>query len=69
MKSKIFLIIYAIAIAIITVGLVVFMIMHIGKGLAGGNQKIILGAYVLMIVWALMKLHAAIKAIKDCSGE
>lgn len=69
MKSKFFLIIYAIVVAVITVGLIVFMIMHIGKGLAGGNQKIILGAYVLMIVWALMKLHAAIKAIKDHSEE
>ena len=69
MKSKIFLIIYAIVIAIITVGLVVFMIMHVSNGLAGGNQKIIFGAYVLMIVWALMKLHAAIKAIKSHSKE
>lgn len=69
MKSKFFLIIYAIVIAIITVGLVAFMVIHITKGLSGGNQKIILGAYVLMIVWALMKLHAAIKAIKERSEE
>lgn len=69
MKSKLFLILYAIVIAAITVGLIVFMVLHITKGLAGGNQKIILGAYVLMIIWALMKLNAAIKAIKDRSGE
>ena len=67
MKGKFFLIIYAIAIAVITIGLIAFMIVHITKGLSGGNQKIILGAYVLMIIWALMKLHAAIKAIKDRS--
>lgn len=69
MKSKLFLILYAIVIAAITVGLIVFMVLHITKGLAGGNQKIILGAYVLMIIWALMKLNAAIKAIKDRSGK
>ena len=69
MKSKLFLILYAIVIAALTVGLIVFMVLHITKGLAGGNQKIILGAYVLMIIWALMKLNAAIKAIKDRSGE
>ena len=40
------------------------MIVHISKGLAGGNAKLILGAYILMIVWALMKLSAAIKNLK-----
>ena len=51
--------------AVLTIALVVFMIIHISKGLAGGNAKLILGAYVLMIVWALMKLSTAIKSIKD----
>lgn len=65
MKSRIFKIFYAVLIALLTVALVVFMIIHIGKGLAGGNEKLILGAYVLMIVWALMKLVGAIKSLKD----
>ena len=65
MKSRIFKIFYAVLIALLTVALVVFMIIHIGKGLAGGNEKLILGAYVLMIVWALMKLAGAIKSLKD----
>ena len=51
--------------AVLTIALVVFMIIHISKGLAGGNEKLILGAYVLMIIWALMKLSMAIKSIKD----
>ena len=41
------------------------MILHIRKGLAGGNEKLILGAYIMMIIWALMKLHAAIKSIRE----
>ena len=65
MKSRIFKIFYAAFIALLTVALVVFMIIHIGKGLAGGNEKLILGAYVLMIIWALMKLVAAIKSIRE----
>jgi hypothetical protein len=65
MKTRIFKILYAAVIALLTVALVVFMIIHIGKGLAGGNEKLILGAYVLMIVWALMKLASAIKSLKD----
>jgi len=55
---------YAAFIALLTIGLIVFMIIHIGKGLAGGNEKLILGAYVLMIIWALMKLYNAIKSLK-----
>jgi hypothetical protein len=64
MKSRIFKIFYAILIALLTVSLVVFMIIHISKGLAGGNEKLILGAYILMIIWALMKLVGAIKSLK-----
>lgn len=65
MKSRIFKILYAALIAVLTVALIVFMIIHITKGLAGGNEKLILGAYVLMIVWALMKLYTAIRSLKD----
>ena len=64
MGEKILKIAYAAFVALLTVGLVVFMIIHISKGLAGGNAKLILGAYILMIVWALMKLSAAIKNLK-----
>lgn len=65
MKSRIFKILYAALIAVLTVALIVFMIIHITKGLVGGNEKLILGAYVLMIVWALMKLYTAIRSLKD----
>ena len=64
MGQKILKIAYALFVALLTIGLIVFMIVHISKGLAGGNAKLILGAYILMIVWALMKLSAAIKNLK-----
>lgn len=65
MKSKLFKIFYAVIIALLTVALVVFMVIHITKGLAGGNEKLILGAYILMIIWALMKLFGAIRSLRD----
>ena len=65
MGSKIFKIAYVAFIALLTIGLVVFMIAHISTGLAGGNEKLLLGAYILMIIWALMKLSAAIKNLKE----
>ena len=64
MGEKILKIAYAVFVALLTIGLVVFMIIHISKGLAGGNAKLILGAYILMSIWALMKLSAAIKNLK-----
>ena len=64
MGNKILKIAYAAFIALLTIGLVVFMVIHVTKGLAGGNQKLILGAYILMIIWSLMKLYTAIKNLK-----
>ena len=64
MGKNILKIAYAAFIALLTIGLIVFMIIHISKGLAGGNEKLVLGAYILMIVWAFMKLYAAIKNLK-----
>ena len=61
MKNKIFKIGYLIFIVLMIIALVVFMVIHIIYGLAGANEKLILGGYVLMIIWALMKLYNAIK--------
>ncbi len=65
MNNRIFKMAYAVFVALLTVALIVFMIIHIGKGLAGGNEKLILGAYILMIIWALMKLQGAVRSLKD----
>lgn len=65
MKNKVFGIIYAVVLALLAVALIVFMIIHITKGLVGGNQKLILAGYGLMIVWAIMKLYNAIKNLRQ----
>lgn len=64
MGKNILKIAYAAFVALLAIALIVFMIIHISNGLAGGNEKLILGAYILMIVWAFMKLYAAIKNLK-----
>ena len=69
MKSKIFMVLYTVVIALLTIGLVVFMIIHILNGLVEANDKLILGVYALMILWALMKLHTAIKSLRDKSND
>ena len=65
MNNRIFKIAYAVFIALIAVALFVFMLIHISRGVAGANEKLILGAYVLMILWALMKLYTAVRNIKQ----
>lgn len=68
--SKLFKIFYLIFISLLTIGLIVFMIIHINSnGLAGGNDKLLLGAYIFMIIWALMKFHIAIKSLKNPSED
>jgi len=69
MNSRILKLLYAVVIALLALALVVFMIVHIGKGVAGANEKLMLGAYILMIVWALMKLHTAIRGIRNTDRE
>lgn len=63
MWNRTFKIIYAVLMAMIVVALVVFMVMHIRNGLAGQNAKLLLGGYVLMLIWAGMRLYTLIKDI------
>ena len=45
------------------IALVVFMIVHIKTGLAETNAKLMLAAYVLMILWAGFRLFSIIKSL------
>ena len=45
------------------IALVVFMIVHIRAGLDGVNAKLLLAAYVLMIIWAGFRLLATIRSL------
>lgn len=63
MGKKIFTILYAVLMAAIIVALVIFMIIHIKAGIAGANAKLLLGAYVLMLIWAAFRLYTIVRSL------
>jgi hypothetical protein len=65
MGNKAFRIFYVVMMALAIIALVVFMIIHIRTGLEREYAKILLAAYVLMILWAAMRLIRGIKNLRD----
>ncbi|MBO5709845.1 MAG: hypothetical protein J6S01_10935 [Bacteroidales bacterium] len=65
MNNKIFKITYAAIIAIILVALVVFLIMQICSGVEGNIATLYTAMYVLLIIWAAIRLFSLIKEIRN----
>jgi hypothetical protein len=63
MGNKALRIFLAVMMTLAIIALVVFMIVHIKAGLDGPNAKLMLAAYVLMIIWAAFRLLATIKSL------
>jgi hypothetical protein len=63
MNNKVFKIVYAVIVAIVLLALVAFMTVHVCNGLTGPNAQLLLGGYVLMLIWAGMRLYSLIKDI------
>lgn len=63
MGNKVLKIFYAAFMALMLVALTVFMVIHIKAGLEGQNAKILLGGYVLLILWAVARLFNLIKSL------
>ncbi len=63
MGNKAFRIFFAVMMALAIIALVVFMIVHIRAGLERTNAKLLLAAYILMIIWAAMRLLTTIKSL------
>lgn len=61
MRNKAFRIFFAAMMTLAIIALVVFMIVHIRAGLEGTNAKLLLAAYVLMIIWAGIRLFATVR--------
>lgn len=61
MGNKAFRIFFAAMMTLAIIALVVFMIVHIRAGLEGTNAKLLLAAYVLMIIWAGIRLFATVR--------
>lgn len=54
---------YAAFMALILVSMVVFMVIHIRAGLDGQNAKLLLGGYILLIIWASYRIFTLIRDI------
>lgn len=63
MGNKVFRIFFAAMMILAIIALVVFMIVHIRAGLDEVNAKLLLAAYVLMIIWAGFRLYGTIKSL------
>ncbi len=51
--------------AMILVAVLVFMILHIRSGLQSGNAKLLLGGYILILIWGATRLYTLIKDLKE----
>lgn len=61
MGNKALKIFYAVFMSLMLVALAVFMIVHIRAGLDGQYAKILLAGYILLIVWAAVRLFTIIR--------
>ncbi len=61
MEKNILKIFYAIFMALILVALVVFMIVHIRNGLDTQYSKLFLAGYVMLLLWAGMRLFGLVR--------
>ncbi len=52
MENKALKILYTVFMAAILVALVVFAVIHIQNGLETQTEKIILGGYIILFIWA-----------------
>ena len=65
MGNRIFKIAYVAFMALVLLAVVVFMILHIRSGLQSGNAKLLLGGYILILIWGATRLYTLIKNLKE----
>ena len=66
MGNKALKIFYAAFITLILAAMVVFMVIHIRAGLEGQNAKLLLGGYILLIIWAAYRI---VTLVRDIIGK
>ena len=64
MGNRFLKIFYATFMALLLVAVVAFMILHIMSGLQSGNAKLLLGGYILILIWAAVRLYTLIKDLR-----
>ena len=63
MGNNVLKIFYAVFMTLILTAMVVFMVIHIRAGLDGQNAKLLLGGYILLILWAVYRIFTLIRDI------
>lgn len=63
MGNKALKIFYAAFMTLILAAMVVFMVIHILAGLDGQTAKLLLGGYILLIIWASYRIFTLIRDI------
>lgn len=64
MNNKVLRILYAAFMVAVAIAIVVFMIIHIRSGIEGQNAKLMLGCYILLIIWALSRCYTLIRNLR-----
>lgn len=65
MGNRILRLFYAVFMVLLLVAVVAFMILHIKAGLDSSNAKLLLGGYILILIWAGMRLFTLIKSLRQ----
>ena len=63
MGNKALKIFYAAFMTLILAAMVVFMVIHIRAGRDGQTAKLLLGGYILLIIWASYRIFTLIRDI------
>ncbi len=63
MGNKALKIFYAAFMTLILAAMVVFMVIHIRAGLDSQTAKLLLGGYILLIIWASYRIFTLIRDI------
>ena len=63
MGNRFLKIFYAVFIALLTVAIVAFMVLHIKSGLDGQYAKLLVGGYILILIWAVFRLFTLLRDI------
>lgn len=65
MGNRIFKIMYAVFMALVLIAVLAFMVLHIKAGLQSGNAKLLLGGYILILIWGATRLYTLIKNLRE----
>ena len=65
MGNRIFKIMYVVFMALVLIAVLAFMVLHIKAGLQSGNAKLLLGGYILILIWGATRLYTLIKNLRE----